>query len=388
MLHSAAPAPFLTALNHKDTRPFRVLHVIAPAPVGGLERVVCTLVRGQRSAGIHPYVVAVVEPSALEHPIVAELRDSGIDVDVVSISARSYVPERRRLVAACRRWHPDVVHTHGYRSDLVDSGVARALGIPTVSTFHGFTGGPLRNRFYEWLQRRVARRMDAVVAVSRPLGDRLVDSGVTRGRVHVVPNAHTPRVTFVDRMAARRTLGLPSDAFVVGWVGRLTNEKGADVLLDAVARFAGPVVVSIVGDGPERVQLVARASSRAPGRVHWHGIIPNAAQYLRAFDVFALSSRTEGTPMVLFEAMDAEVPIVATRVGGVPDVLRPHDGILIDPENPAALAGAIGAIKSDPLAAVNRASSAKSRLREYDVGSWVEQYNAIYRDLARTTTAQ
>jgi len=189
-------------------------------------------------------------------------------------------------------------------------------------------------------------------------------------------------------MAARRTLGLPSDAFVVGWVGRLTNEKGADVLLDAVARFAGPVVVSIVGDGPERVQLVARASSRAPGRVHWHGIIPNAAQYLRAFDVFALSSRTEGTPMVLFEAMDAEVPIVATRVGGVPDVLRPHDGILIDPENPAALAGAIGAIKSDPLAAVNRASSAKSRLREYDVGSWVEQYNAIYRDLARTTTAQ
>jgi len=92
--------------------------------------------------------------------------------------------------------------------------------------------------------------------------------------------------------------------------------------------------------------------------------------------------------MVLFEAMDAEVPVVATRVGGVPDVLRPHDGILIDPEDPAALARAIGAIKADPLAAVTRAGSAKSRLRDYDVGSWVEQYNAIYRDIARTTTTQ
>src|SRR5262249_9111888 len=156
----------------------RVLHALAPGVVGGLERVVCTLVPAQCAAGIDARVAAVVDHEPADHPVVAQLRDSGVEVDVVRVSAPSHAAARRPISALCTRWRPHIVHTHGYRADLIDSPVARRLGTPRVSTLHGFTGGGVRNRVYEWLTRRAARTMDAVVAVSRPLATQLAHSGV------------------------------------------------------------------------------------------------------------------------------------------------------------------------------------------------------------------
>ena len=387
MLETAALAPLSAPTESLPAaRPLRVLHVIAPAPVGGLERVVCTLVPGQQAAGADVRVAAVVEPGVEVHPVIAELRDAGVHVDVVVLASRAYAQERRRIAALCRQWAPDVVHTHGYRPGVIDSGVARRMRIPCVSTFHGFTGGGWRNRLYEWLERRAARRMDAVVAVSAPLGERLTAAGVSRHRLHVVPNAHRPRDSFVERTAARRALGLPDEGFILGWVGRLTREKGADVLVDAMGLLgADNIVASFVGEGPERRALAARASSRAAGCVYWHGLVPDAARYLRAFDAFVLSSRTEGTPNVVFEAMEAETPIVATRVGGVPAMLGQQDALLVPAEHPAAIAEAIRRVRADRAAALTRATSARARLeRDYTVGPWVERYLDVYRAVVTT----
>src|SRR5437879_12795654 len=96
---------------------------------------------------------------------------------------RAYWRERRAVAALCRRIRPDVIHTHGYRPDVVDASVARRLGIPVVTTVHGFTGGGWKNRCYEWLQRRAFRRCDAVVAVCRTLVVGLARGGVPRGRL-------------------------------------------------------------------------------------------------------------------------------------------------------------------------------------------------------------
>ena len=385
MLDSTALAPLSTRASAAHA--LRVLHVVAPSPVGGLERVVCTLIPAQLAAGIDARVAAIVDPGVDAHPVVTELRALGVSVHVVAVPARSYAQERRGIAALCERWSPDVVHTHGYRADVIDSGVALSMKIPCVSTFHGFTGGDWRNRFYEWVERCAARRMDAVVAVSAPLGERLTAAGIAPHRLHVVPNAHRPRHAFLERSAARRALGLPADAFILGWVGRLTSEKGADVLVDALSVIpdAG-IVASFIGEGPDRVRLAARAASRVAGRVHWHGLIPDAAQYFRAFDAFVLSSRTEGTPMVLFEAMEAGTPIVATRVGGVPYVLRQQDALLVAPEDPASLAAAILELAAAPAAAASRATSARERLAvEYALAPWVERYHAIYRQITPHT---
>jgi glycosyltransferase involved in cell wall biosynthesis len=121
--------------------------------------------------------------------------------------------------------------------------------------------------------------------------------------------------------------------------------------------------------------------------ITWHGVVPDAGRLLRAFDVLVLSSRTEGTPMVVLEAMAAGVPIVATRVGGVPDVLSSADAMLVPPEDPAALAAAIRAVHDHPDAARSRADSARRRLdTEFALAPWLARYEAIYRQVQRSPT--
>jgi glycosyltransferase involved in cell wall biosynthesis len=255
-----------------------------------------------------------------------------------------------------------------------------------VTTLHGFTGGGWRNRLYERLQRRSVRRFDAVVAVSRPLAQFLVREGVPAERIHVVPNAWEASGTLMRRDVARRALGIPEDGFHIGWVGRLTREKGADVLIDALAPLSDlPIVGSFVGEGPERATLEARAVARGlGGRVKWHGMIVDAARLFAAFDLFVLSSRTEGTPITLFEAMAAGVPVVATAVGGVPDVVSSAEALLVPPGDPALLSSAIRVALLDRAGAQARAADARVRLdRAFALRPWVASYEAVYRSVLR-----
>ncbi|HEX7090785.1 MAG TPA: glycosyltransferase [Longimicrobiales bacterium] len=367
-----------------------ILHVLAPARVGGLERVVHALAIGQHRAGHDVRVAAVLEPGAEEHPFVRPLEDAGVPVVGIVLGSRSYLRERRDVARICRAGRPAVMHTHGYRTDVLHGGLARSLAIPVVTTVHGFTGGGLKNRVYEWLQRRAFRRFDAVVAVSRPLGEALGRAGVPRHRLHVVPNAWPGDRHLEERDAARRALGVPADAFHIGWVGRLSPEKGPDVMLEALGQLRDlPFVASFIGAGPEQPALERRAARLGLAKqVLWHGVLPEAGRWFRAFDVLVLSSRSEGTPIVLFEAMAAGVPIVATRVGGVPDVLGEGAALLVEPEAPAAIARALRAIHEAPAAAAERARAARERLaREFSMEPWLARYEAIYRAVARQQRA-
>src|SRR5438309_7829227 len=283
-------------------RSVSVLHVLAPAPVGGLEAVVAALAQGARGSKVEARVAAVIPFGQVDHPFLALLRNAGVGVFPIEVPRRGYLRERAEIARLCRGLRPDVVHTHGYRADVVDATVARGLGIPVVSTVHGFTHGGPRNRFYQWLQRRALRRFDAVVAVSRPLVDDLAESGVPRERIHYVQNAwRPPSEPSLGREAACRALGIGLDGFRVGWVGRLNAEKGPDVLVESLRQLADvPVTVSFVGAGPLREALESRAAAlHVAWRIHWHGVVPGAARLLRAFGAFVLTSRTEGTPLEL-----------------------------------------------------------------------------------------
>lgn len=367
-----------------------ILHILAPGAVGGLERVVRSLAAGHRALGHRVCVAVIHEPGQTEHPFVTALSDSGIEIFPIPVAPRAYLTERAMIAALCGKLRPDVVHTHGYRADVVDGGAARRLGIPTVTTVHGFTGGGWKNRLYERLQRRAFRQFDAVVAVSRPLAEALVREGVPRGRVHEIRNAWDDAVAFQDRSAACRELGVPNDGFRLGWVGRVSQEKGPDVMLQALALLGDPAVrLSMVGDGPERDVLQRRGEALGiAARVTWHGTVAEAAPLFRAFDVFVLSSRTEGTPMALFEAMAAGVPVVATAVGGVPEVISRAEAILVRPDDPTRLADAIREALSDPAAARARARAARQRLeREFAVQPWLERYDVLYHTLAERGAA-
>src|SRR5262249_44431217 len=139
------------------------------------------------------------------------------------------------------------------------------------------------------------------------------------------------------------------------------------------------VRITVVGDGRERAAVEAMAGDLGVAdRIAWAGIVPNAAALMRAFDVLVLSSRTEGTPITLLEAMSAEVPIVATAVGGVPDVIGAAEGILVPAEDPLALAEAIRGVAANPSAAAERAVKAKRRLETvFAIEPWVAAHERV-----------
>lgn len=366
-----------------------ILHVTAPGAVGGLERVVQALTTGLRHAGRDARVIAVLDAGTDGTPFLAGLEAAAVPVMPVPLPPRAYLGERRRLADLFKSLAPELIHTHGYRADVQAGAVARRLGLPTVTTVHGFTGGGWKNRIYEVLQRRAFRRFDAVVAVSRPLGDRLREDGVATGRLHVVPNAAPPTGPALGRDAARRVLGLAHDAFVAGWVGRLSHEKAPDLLVGALTHAPAHIEAVIIGDGP--AGSGARRLAEQLGvasRIRWAGSVADAGTLFAAFDCFVLSSRTEGTPIVLFEAMAAGVPIVATAVGGVPDVVSDQEALLVESPAAAALGGALTALCDDPAGARTRAAAASRRLDAYRLGPWIARYEALYHAVLASTRSR
>lgn len=359
-----------------------VLHVLAPGEIGGLERVVQALAAGLSSRGHDVHVAAILD-RPVEHPMFASLRAAGVTVHPIAIPPRGYRRERGEIGALCRQLRPDVVHTHGYRADVIDAPAARSLGTPTVSTVHGFTGGGLKNRAYELIQRMALRQFDLVIAVARPQATELARFGVPAGHLRVIPNAWCPDQAPLDHERARSALGVPRDRFHLGWVGRLSWEKGADIFLEAVARLKDlPITVSLFGDGIERRHLEDKARRLGiRSLVVWWGTVPAASRLFTGFDTFVISSRSEGTPIVLFEAMRSGVPIVAAAVGGIPDVVSGNEALLVSPKDPVALADAIREIYQHPSSATARAQRAGERLSQYDAASWIERYHVLYHSL-------
>jgi glycosyltransferase involved in cell wall biosynthesis len=364
--------------------PLKIVHVTAPAQVGGLESVVTMLARGHARMGHRVYVAALVDPAGGMYPFLDALESEGVETVRIAIPTRAYSRERAAIRGICAELAPDVVHTHGYRSDVVDGGVARAAGVPIVSTVHGFTGGGMRNRIYEWIQERAFRDFDAVVAVSQPIVERLERRGVSRARIHLIPNAFDGAASVAERATARERLGLPKDEFTIGWVGRLSAEKGPDVFVEAIPLLSQPLpAAAVVGGGPDEPALRERAAQHGVSdRLRWLGVVPGAGALVGAFDMLVLSSRTEGIPIVLLEAAAAEVPIVAASVGGVPSMFPDGEVLLVPPDDPAALAAAIDAVRSDPGAARERALAARRRLeRDFAPRPWLERHEALYRAL-------
>lgn len=387
ILHAVHPNEVVAV----GTPPLTILHVTAPAAVGGLERVVETLATGHARGGHHVHVAAVIGPDDPEPRLAAAVRAAGATAHVFRVGSRAYLTERTFVRELCRRHRPDVVHTHGFRSDVVDGGVARGLGIPIVTTVHGFTRNRGRGSLYEWLQRRSFSRFDAVVAVSEAQTSELQAAGVPASRLTVVRNAWSGADDHLDRVAARAALSVPTHQPHLGWVGRLSPEKGADLFLEAFARCPDKSVhASIIGDGRLRPALEAHAHALGiADRVRFCGQLEEAHRYFAAFDVFVMSSQTEGAPMVLFEAFAAGVPVVATAVGGIPELAGRGEATLVRPHDSQALADAISALLADPARAATQVERAQLALRsDFSADRWLVAYESLYRRLAGKTAHQ
>ncbi len=363
-----------------------VLHVIAPAPFGGAETALLALCRGLQEQ-IRPSVAILAD--ARSGPFIKQVESAGLPHTVVDSPSRNYLRDIRALRTLVRRDRITLLHSHGYRADAVGLIAARLESVPNVATAHGFTGGSLRNRINQFIGVQALRHSSAVIAVSAPLGTTLQGEGVRRERLHVIPNAWAPPAGQpMTRAAARARLGLPADGRIVGWVGRMSAEKGPDLAIDALAGLERDVSLCMIGDGPGRALAEGRAMELGVmPMVRLAGSISGVWEVLPAFDVLLLSSRTEGTPMILLEAMHAEVPIVASSVGGVPALLDEETARLAPASGPA-LGDALRAALADPDESRRRAAAARRRLAERnDMTQWIDRHLALYSSLSGVRAA-
>jgi glycosyltransferase involved in cell wall biosynthesis len=359
-----------------------VWHLIAPAPFGGAETVVESLASSRAESGLATGAILLAPDGPL--PIADRLRAAGVTVQRVSVRGRNYAEQVQRVASILTR--PGVIlHTHGYQGDVIGARAARRASALLVATNHGYAGGGLRNRFYEWLDRRALRRFDAVVAVSERNAEKLRAWGHPTRSLMVIPNGWRP-VRVASRDTARARLGLAASEVVVGWIGRMSHEKGIDLLMAALARYNGPSLhVVCIGDGPERASAEAEAA-RLSVKVTFTGARSDVADVVAAFDALVISSRTEGLPMVLLEATGAGVPVVAFAVGGIPEVLTDASGWLVPPLDVEALAASLSAAASDPAPRVSRATAAhKALVQRFSASQWVAAHEALYARLRAKT---
>lgn len=282
---------------------------------------------------------------------------------VSPLSPRDDRTALRKLTELCVAGRYDVVHTHSAKAGALGRLAAHRADVPQiVHTYHGFPfhefQNPLRRAAYIAIERRLAAITDVVLAIGSGVATEALRRGLAmpsalRTIAPVVEAVTVPKTTG-SQAAARAALGISDAAFVIGTVGRIDYQKAPEHLITAIAKLRHQDAMAVwIGSGPglaEARELVRRAGLL--DRFVFAGERSDVAGLLPAFDVFAMASRYEGLPCAVVEAMRCGVPVVATAVNSLPDLVIPGEsGVLVPPGRPDLLAGAIDGVLDDPRAA-------------------------------------
>jgi glycosyltransferase involved in cell wall biosynthesis len=379
----------------------KVLRVIARLNMGGPALHVAYLTSGLTERGYDTTLVAGSLARG-ESSMQFVARDLGIEVTRLAQLHREVSPlydtlAVLRLVSIIRRERPQILHTHTAKAGAIGrlaavlSGPARPPVI--VHTFHGHV---LRGYFsppvsaaFRRIERALARTATKLVAVSPQVRDDLVSLGVAPAERFAVVRLGIDlesRITPGRNDDLRRLFGA-GDRFVVGWVGRMTAVKRTQ---DVLASFKGlldrgvDAVLCLVGDGPDRRQVEEQAHALGIARqCLFVGYQRDVSPYYGLFDAFLLPSANEGTPVVAIESLAAERPVVATRVGGVPDVVEHGvDGFLVDPGDVGAITDRLEELARDPGLRARMGAAGRARVvPRYAVSRLIDDIDSLYRGL-------
>jgi glycosyltransferase involved in cell wall biosynthesis len=331
---------------------------------------------------------ADVKVLAASEPLAEAFRARGVDALATPLRSPLDLSGAHRIRALLRG--ADVVHTHDRRAGLLVRAPAGLGGATVVHTLHGVpdqlsasvvdAGRPLPSSDGAGLADSARLRAEALlsrigttVVPSHALARFLAARGFPADRLHVIPNAMT-----VSRLHPRER----GDALVVGTAAVLEARKGVDLLIDACARAGTELRLEVFGDGPRARELEAQAvTARVDARFHGH--VDNAASRFGELDLFVLPSWGENFPMAILEAMSWAVPVVATRVGGVPEmVVEGETGLLVEPGDRDALAAAIGRVAADPALAARLGAAGAARIAsEFESSAVARRMADLYEEL-------
>jgi glycosyltransferase involved in cell wall biosynthesis len=385
-------------------RPIKVVRVIARLNVGGPALHVAYLTEGLAERGYDTTLVAGSLAYG-EESMAHVARQRGARIATLPHLARQVSPLNDLLAV----WHlaklirterPQILHTHTAKAGAVGRVAALLAGDArppiVVHTFHGHVlrgyFNPFATLAFRTLERWLAGVTTRLIAVSPEVRDDLVRLRVARPEKFTVIRLGIEldeRVGADDetRRETRRRMGISAEAFVVGWVGRMTAVKRTE---DVLLAFKGVLDrgvdawLCLIGDGPDRQRLERRAHELGiVRRCLFVGYQDDVAPYYEAIDALLLPSANEGTPVSVIEALAAERPAVATRVGGVPDVVREGiDGYLVDVGDADTLADRLVELAADPGKRDAMGREGRKRVLErYAVDRLVDDVDALYREL-------
>ena len=324
--------------------------------------------------------------AGLENPFLERCRD----LDVAATPIPEWGPGDPRAVfklrAATRRLDLDLLVSHDYQAHVFANLALSGQKTAHVRHFRGFTWEDRKVRLYNAIDAWCLRRMKRIITVSRRSAEILGEMGVAREKIIVVPNAiEDHKLAPADFHRARD----PEAPLLFISAGRLSYEKGYDVLLEAMALVTGdrPHHVDVYGEGPEQTRLEKQAHDLGVAdRITFRGFIDDVLPALRKADCMVLPSRTEGMPNILLEAWSQKLGSVATAVGGIPEMITEREsGLICPPEDPAALASCMDEVLNDPGIALTCGDGGYETVRHrysYSVQSQLlaEVYDAALRD--------
>lgn len=369
----------------------KVLHVIDSAGLYGAEVMLLGLMAEQRRQGMEPLLASIGTANAGEKPLEREARRQGVTVVPFRMQAGPNLPGACRILGYARSVAVDVIHSHGYKGNVILGLVPGWLRpAPMVTTVHGWTAGAgfSRMKLYELMDGVALRFVDRVVVVSSAAMAHPRLRSIAPERVRVVPNgipdpapAAPPSDPVLARFMAQRS--------TICAAGRLSPEKGFHHMLEAFSRLheeGCDAQLVIFGEGEERAALEGRVAALGlADRVRLPGYFPDLGNFLPLSRLFAMSSLTEGLPMVLLEAMRAGIPVVATSVGGIPELLQGGDtGIMVPPADPVELARGMAWALAEGEAARAKATRARALVASrYSVHAMERGYLGVYLEVTQ-----
>jgi glycosyltransferase involved in cell wall biosynthesis len=365
----------------------KILHIISSGGMYGAEAVILNMSR-TLNEGSHSSALGVFSNSANPNLQLHEAATKeGIESHLISCKGqldRTVVTSIRELVS---RTNADIVHAHGYKADIYLYFALRKSSIPFVSTCHNWIDNDLLVSLYGRADRLILRNYAAVVAVSAEVKQRLRKAGVREEKIHLIQNGIDLR-PFDNASPSLRNGLLHGDSPIVGFIGRLSSEKGADIFLEAAARVVSELPSTkfvIVGEGPDLDKLESLIDKlKLRENVSMAGRRSDMPSVYASLDIMVSSSRTEGLPMAILEGMASRLPLVATSVGEVPTVvLDGRTGVLIPPENAALLASSILTLLQNPEERERLGDAARKLIEDkFSANRMTADYLRVYEEAA------
>lgn len=373
--------------------PMRIVHVLHSHGYGGAESHALMMMKGQRAAG-H----AVMFAGPLDSWLGKACAEAGIEATHVPMHGL-YDPWSHWLMhRLVRHWRPDIVHGHLIRGAAYAGRAGHLRRKPlAVCTAHATTAATH--------MQRCAR----IIAVSGAVARNLEAAGYAAERIRVVhngvpdgPSRGAPSAQAAQRLALRRELGIPDGVYAVAHAGRFVRDKGQDLLMQAMLQTPGDaqagVHLYLMGDPhtefgtqlQQTLQALRDIDARVPERIHWLGYRQDVQRLLPAFDLFALASRREAISLSVIEAFAAQLPVVATAVGGVPEIVLHEDtGLLVPTEDATALGQAMARLHGDVGLAARLAASGRQRFEQHlTAEGMVARTLGVYTEALAQASAQ